>query len=182
MEYFPKERGFTLIELLSTLSIVAILLGLALPSADLLIRKTRSDSAVREIMSLLNYARGEAVSHADYVVICPKAENRYECAKDWSQQLLVFIDDNDDHLYTEAAGEKLLQIFKIAEHGENVMWRSFGNRPYIRFDQFGGTRFQNGRIYYCAESGINPFNREVILYRTGRARIVKKEYMLNRCS
>jgi type IV fimbrial biogenesis protein FimT len=56
-----KSLGFTLMELMITLAIVAILVGIAVPNFKFQIEQARFTSTSNEIVTALNYARGEAV-------------------------------------------------------------------------------------------------------------------------
>lgn len=62
-------RGFTLVELLITLLVMSILLGLAAPSFADLIRRQRMQSATVEWMSLVAFARNEAIKSGHAVSI-----------------------------------------------------------------------------------------------------------------
>jgi type IV fimbrial biogenesis protein FimT len=55
------QRGFTLIELMVTMTVAAVLLGLAAPSVSRLIANNRITSQTNEFVGGLNLARAEAV-------------------------------------------------------------------------------------------------------------------------
>ena len=61
--------GFTLIELLVTLSVFAILVALGLPSIEESIRNSRITAQNNEMLSLLYYARSEAVRRNTSVAV-----------------------------------------------------------------------------------------------------------------
>lgn len=67
-------QGFTLIELIVTLTVVAIVLALAVPSFSNLIRSNRLTSSANEMVALLQAARVAAVSNRASVAVCPSVD------------------------------------------------------------------------------------------------------------
>lgn len=66
----PKgSAGFTLIELLVTITLVAILAAIAVPSFSTLVRSNRVQALSEEFYSLLQYARTEAVTRGQGVTL-----------------------------------------------------------------------------------------------------------------
>lgn len=55
-------HGFTLIELMITLVLLTIAVSIAVPSFTFLVQKTRLQSKADDLVRLLQYARGEAVT------------------------------------------------------------------------------------------------------------------------
>ena len=103
------NTGFTLLELLVAISIVAILVAAAAPS----MRSTLMNSAVkghhRSMESALNFARGEAVSRADRVVIC-NSQDGDNCSgnTDWTDGWLIFVDEDNNGIF--GAGDNVLRV------------------------------------------------------------------------
>ena len=90
-------RGFTLIELLVTISVLAIVLSLAIPSFQDMIRRNRLASETNNLVSALAIARSEAIKRGGVVTICktsnPDATSP-NCAvgASWENGLIVFTD------------------------------------------------------------------------------------------
>ncbi|WP_355661989.1 GspH/FimT family pseudopilin [Halomonas salifodinae] len=61
------SRGFTLIELMVTIALVAVFATLAVPGFQQLMADNRRASEVNEILSVLSYARSEAVKRRENV-------------------------------------------------------------------------------------------------------------------
>ncbi|MGN5595844.1 GspH/FimT family pseudopilin [Stutzerimonas nitrititolerans] len=55
-------HGFTLIELMITLALLTIVLGIAVPNFTAFIQKTQLQSQADDLVAILQYARGEAVT------------------------------------------------------------------------------------------------------------------------
>ena len=67
-----RSRGFTLVELLVTISIVAVLAGLAMPSFSNLVAGQRIRSAGTDLHTALTKARSEALKRNANVRLAPK--------------------------------------------------------------------------------------------------------------
>lgn len=78
-----RQDGFTLIEAMVTIGLLAILLGIAVPSFDLLINRNRAQSTGKELVALLQYARAQAQIGHQPVRVAPQTEG------DWSGELIV---------------------------------------------------------------------------------------------
>ncbi len=99
-----RVRGFTLIELCATLSVLAILAGLAAASMSSTLTKNRLYAAQDEFVAYVTFARSEAVRRGVPVVIgasAPISGNAF--GGGWN----VWVDDNGNDVYD--AGETLLR-------------------------------------------------------------------------
>ncbi|APW46935.1 GspH/FimT family pseudopilin [Rhodoferax antarcticus] len=92
-----KSTGFTIIELLVTIAILGILLALGLPEFRSFIVSNRLSTDVKGFVGLINYARSEAITRNQSVVICPKANNAITCQNSqfWGvYEIQAFVDIN----------------------------------------------------------------------------------------
>jgi type IV fimbrial biogenesis protein FimT len=71
------DRGFTLIELMVTLTVLAILLTLAVPSFATLISNNRMSAQANELMGSLNLARAESIRRAQGVSVRASDNDNY---------------------------------------------------------------------------------------------------------
>lgn len=92
-ERLHQNRGFTLIELMVALIIAAILMSIAVPAFDSLIKKNNVESIQSNLASALSTARTEAASRNKAVTICASNDG-VNCTDtlDWSAGWLVFED------------------------------------------------------------------------------------------
>lgn len=88
-----RSRGFTLIELMITLVLAAIILTLAVPGFQDIIRNNRAATQANELVTALGLARSEAVKRGARVSLCPSADQA-SCTggTDWSGGWIVFRD------------------------------------------------------------------------------------------
>lgn len=89
-----KSRGFTLLELLTTVSVAAVLLGIAVPSFTAIIRQNRLASQTNEFIVTLAVARSEAVKRGGRISVCSSNAAQTACsgAGDWGNGWLLFSD------------------------------------------------------------------------------------------
>ncbi len=91
-----KNNGFSLIELLVVVAMLGVLLALAAPGFQDTIESANTNSQAKNIMSMLNLARSEAVKRGRNVAICASLDGLDCSAGDWSEGWMVFVDNNDD--------------------------------------------------------------------------------------
>lgn len=84
-------KGFTLVELMITVAIVAIVLGIAIPSFQSSIRNNQSVALGEDFASAINYVRSEAVKRATRVSLCASI-NGESCGGAWTDGFIAFVD------------------------------------------------------------------------------------------
>lgn len=91
-----SPAGFTLLELMVAITVLAIGLGLAVPSFMDLIRQNRLTTQTNGLMAALAIARSEAVKRGTPVTLCPvDADDEDQCSgdTDWAATGLLVISD-----------------------------------------------------------------------------------------
>lgn len=68
--HFITQRGFTLIELMVTIAILAVLLGVGVPSFRSMIESSRLSAVSNDLLTGLQFARSEAIKRGILVVLC----------------------------------------------------------------------------------------------------------------
>lgn len=172
------QRGLTLFNLLMGLGLFALLTSFAVPTLESTIKNRRKAIFTEDTIRLLNFARQESVALGVQVVMCPSA-NGVSCVSDWSNPLILFSDRNENERLDEE--DILIRQTTLPYQTSSISWRSSLNRPYISFDPEGTTGYQNGRIYYCDESGDDNYRAQLIVYRTGRVRIAPRNELYEGC-
>lgn len=106
-------RGVTLVELMVTLAIAVILLAIAVPGFQSLIRSNRLTTTTNAFIAALNLARTEAIKRNARVTLCKTADPNAtapNCAASatWSQGAIVFVDRGT--VGTVESGDTLLRV------------------------------------------------------------------------
>ncbi len=77
-----EHAGFTLIELMVTVSVLAILLGIGVPSFRAMIEGNRITTVANDLVSGLQFARSEAVKRGANVTLC-STNDQSTCSGTW---------------------------------------------------------------------------------------------------
>ena len=168
--------GFSLIELLIALSVMAILVTVAVPAYRDMLISHRLATQSNTFLSILHFARSEAIKRNGRVVVCKSSSNEI-CAAggDWEQGWIVFHDINNN---------------ASLDAGENLLWRGqalpegfimTGNAlvaAYVSYTPLGLAKktsgaFQAGTIMLCPPAASGGEARQVVISITGRPRINK---------
>ena len=99
-----KNSGFTLLELMITLSVVALLAAVGIPSVISFMQQNRVIASTNELISAFHVARTEAIKLNQRVTICESNDGK-TCAADgsWRDGWIVFIDSDGNLSGTGAA-------------------------------------------------------------------------------
>lgn len=125
------QRGFTLVELVVTVSLVAILISIGVPSFQNLIRNNRAIAITNDLVLAIQLARSEAVKQRREMILCRRnsAGDNCENGADWSAGWLVCQLDDDG----TACEESVVQAWGPPS-GSPVL---SGPATNIAFDQTG---------------------------------------------
>lgn len=163
-----KARGFSLYELLMTLTLVAIIVGLGLPSFAGIIARNRLHVEINALFHAIHVARKESIMRRRVVSLCPSLDGlSCEPGRDWSTGWLMFENSDKDEPPRRDKGEPLLQTHIV---GENV--RIMANRRgfTLRATQ---KRATNGTFVVCDVAGRVAPVALVVSY-TGRPRVTQE--------
>jgi type IV fimbrial biogenesis protein FimT len=101
-----RACGFSLVELTVVLAVAAVLMGIAVPDLQALIRHQQLKSAAADLFAALGMARSQALARGQVVMLLP----RDAAGADWRRGWHVFIDRDGDGIPGDA--DEFL-----AEHG-----------------------------------------------------------------
>lgn len=165
-----RTHGLTLIELITTVSVVAILATLAVPSFNDLRLDSERTTAVNGFIHGLFLARSEAIKRGQVVSIC-KSTDGETCADrsaQWHDGWIVFANTDRDDLPVRDSNETIL----LANSG----WPA-GNITSNR-DAYSFRAYQqavvNGTIVFCDPRG-SAHARAIIISHTGRPRVAHRD-------
>lgn len=161
-------RGFTLPEALTVTAVIALLLGLGLPSWQAFGRNQDGKSALNILASHLALARSESIKRNRPVLV----DN---VDGSWHSGWTVYVDANNNALLD--AGDPVLT--SIGQQPADLV--ILGNTPvrrYVRYTPSGQTQlpgggFQAGTLTICHAAGQQPV-RKLVISASGRARVSRE--------
>lgn len=164
-------RGFTLVDLMIAISLLLLIMTIGVPSFTHLLNANRQRSSTYTLIRTLNYARQVAIDRSQSIIVCPTI-NHISCVTDWAQELMVFVDQDNNKKHD--GNEELLRLTKIIGDNQRLNWKSL-RKNFIEYTATGGTNSQNGRFYFCNKTQQDKYRSQLIVYKTGRIRIVPEE-------
>ncbi len=131
-----KSAGLTLIELLVVIALVVVLGTIAVPAYFRMTASNRITGAVNALATTLAYARSEAITRGDQVVVCPSANATACDSGGWQEGWISFVDKDDDGTYS--SGDTLIRVHGAIGSDVSMTGASDGAvKPYIAFNRMG---------------------------------------------
>ena len=167
----PSERGwkstrcggFTLIELMVTITLVAIVMGIGVPSYQNLVVKNRIQTQADEIRSSLAMARVEAIRRGLRVRVCPGTNG---CVgANWHEGWNSFVDRNSDNTRDDAANETALGVHIRLDGGSTLKG---ANNVIFKSD---GTVVSAQTMSLCTADSHAQHRRRISISSVGRVRV-----------
>ena len=171
----PKQAsGFTLLELIVAISIAGVLMSMAIPSFNDMMRNNRLTTYANELVTSLNIARSEAVKRGVTVTVAKTSatSSSYWSASGWN----VFVDNNGNKTF-ETGTDDLLRTYDKFPNAF-ILVGNGGIVNYITY-QSDGTSNTGGTFALCNISdgnGIPPkpyTSKLIIISPVGRIRMGK---------
>jgi len=163
-----KSRGYSLYELLMTMTLVAIIIGLGLPSFSGLAARNRLHVEINALFHAIHLARKESIMRKRVVSLCPSVDGlNCEPGRDWSTGWLMFENTDRDEPPYRDKGEALLQAHIV---GENVLIMANRRGFTLRATQ---KRATNGTFVVCDRAERVVPVALVVSY-TGRPRVTQE--------
>lgn len=165
--------GVTLIELMVTLAIAAIMLTLAAPSFQSLIRNTHARTVASDLATTLNLARSEAIKRGWPVTVCKSDDilaSSLACSTtaSWEDGWLAFVDNDQDGIMD--IGDLPIRVGRPATERTSISGGT-NYADYVSYFPSGTSKgnggLTNGSFAICIEGIL----RKIIINNTGRLRI-----------
>ena len=165
-----RPAGFSLLELMVTLSVAAILLGLAAPAMEGILLDSRRTVAVNSFVHSIYLARITAADRGHTVSICRSTDGA-TCSNDtadWQQGWIVFVNSDRDEPPMRDSNEPILSV-QAPWSGGTVTSnrRSYSFKPYQH-------AVVNGTMVFCDRRGPTQA-RAIIINIAGRPRIATRD-------
>lgn len=152
---YRRSHGFTMIELMVTLVVLGILLGVGIPSFNVILLNSRTSGLANDLTSAINVARSEAVKRAEQVTVCP-SQNGTACSGAWTDGWITIVDASSEVLRTWRAPFPGANIVQTPTANRAINFGSLGERasPDTMFTvQVDGCRGQRARRLDIAPAG-----------------------------
>lgn len=152
------SRGFTLIELLVTLSVAAVLLGIAMPSFSSFVKNSRLATEADTMVAALNLARSEAVKSDVTVDVCASSDGA-TCAASgsWAQGWIVMCPANCPAGL--GGSPAVLLVYPAVFNGNRADELNSGTTT-VSFSSTGQSTLGNLEFAFCDARGTS-YGREV---------------------
>ncbi|MEG3757928.1 GspH/FimT family pseudopilin [Pseudoalteromonas carrageenovora] len=168
-----KQSGFTLLELMVTVAIVGIIASIALWNSSDMLEENRAENFLLELKRNISYARAQAASTDEIVIICPVpstatgSSSNLECKNEWgpTSVIILFIDKNNNGKYNNDT-DSLLRM--MSEPLSNDKIKYSGNIDRLRFNTSGRITTEPGNIIYCPNTD-NENNKALSVAQSGTA-------------
>jgi type IV fimbrial biogenesis protein FimT len=161
-----RNAGFTLIELVTTLSVVAILAGIAAPSFAGFLERQRASAAMNSLLTHMALARVAAITHNRRAVLCPSVDGQHcEVGTDWSAGWMLFLDDDGNRI--PDASDEIIRV-DLEPTSRHLRVVSTTGREQLRYLPDGRSAGTNLTISICNRA--EELLGQVIVNNMGRPR------------
>jgi len=172
-------HGMTLLELMITISVMAILIAVGVPSMVKFIANIRLVTEANNLVADIVYARNEAATRGRRVSLC--VSQNVDSATDptcaasgtsaWQTGRIVFVDMDGDGVReittSVTTNDVLLKKYSAIATGNSLTVSGFADTAHLTFSTFGGlTPSTAGSIKACSSS--NSTGYRISLAATGQ--------------
>ncbi|MBO7925793.1 MULTISPECIES: GspH/FimT family pseudopilin [Pseudoalteromonas] len=168
------QYGFTLLELMVTVAIVGIIATIALWNSSDMLEENRAENFLLELKRNISYARSQAATNDEIVVVCPAPNNEVKtsndklaCQSDWgsTNMIILFVDIDNDGEYGKLP-DNLLRVMAAIPANDTLNYT--GNINNLSFNTSGRITTSPGDFIYCPNSD-NKNNKVLTVSQSGTA-------------
>lgn len=160
-----SANGFTLVELLVVLVLLAIFVGIAMPSFQRLIQNNQVQAATDDLLSQLQFARSEAVTQGRIVTLV----NTSGTAGRWDRGLQIYLSSNATPNRAKVAADTILRESEGSSSARLTALSETNISSWISFRPNGTLAIVGtARIVICADDDPEQ-GRAILLESSGRA-------------
>ena len=166
-----RSGGFTLIELLVAVAVLAVVIGLAVPSFIGIINSNRLAGGVNEMVAAVQTARMEAIRQNRRIAVCRSADNATCSAGAQWQSWITIADSNGNGAF--GAGDTVLRVSNakapvqvsvgntISANNNSIIFRSDG----LAYDN--NNALLVGAVTVCIPTDKPAMNRRLLSIAAG---------------
>ena len=158
-----KHSGFTLVELMVVVAIAGIAMAFAIPAMGTFIKNERLVTQINTLVGHLAYARSEAVTRRQQVILCASGNMTSCSGTDWAAGWILFIDADNSSTFN---GELILRAKAPLAGIGTTLNSSTGSM--IIYDNRGFS--PNSGVFSLCDDRREPHVKSISITNTGRVR------------
>lgn len=163
--------GVSLVELLVALAILAVMASLTTYTYQEWKSYADAERSLTQLSSAITVAESYALSSGRAVTLC-KTKTGNSCDGDnWSQGVVVFFDDNNQHQVVRAQ-DRIKILLNMGASG-SLSFYGFPSSNYWQYQPKISKEQQNGTFVYC-DMKQNHNDWRLVISKTGRYRVDKE--------
>lgn len=166
----PRPAGFTLLELVITVAVLAIALGIAIPSFQGITHRNRLTSVANEVVAAMQLTRMEAIRRNERVVMCPSTDGSTCSGANWLRMIVREADSTGEVIREFQFSGRGLAIKSSSNVGANdqIAFVSSG------FARVGGTTNAAGGLSVCSTAVPAEENTRDVMVAVSRISVTTR--------